>query len=107
MGFYDGFYGPGAGTFMLLLMAGAGRLSVQKANGAAKAINFATNIAAVAVYFVNGKAILSVGITAGIFSILGNYIGARFFEKGGAKIVRPIILVVLSLFFVRVIYDLL
>ena len=107
LGFYDGFYGPGAGTFMLLLMAGAGRLSVQKANGAAKAINFATNIAAVAVYFVNGKAILSVGITAGIFSILGNYIGARFFEKGGAKIVRPIILVVLSLFFVRVIYDLL
>ena len=107
LGFYDGFYGPGAGTFMLLLMAGAGRLSVQKANGAAKAINFATNLAAVAVYFTNGKAILPVGIAAGIFSILGNYIGAKFFEKGGAKTVRPVILVVLSLFFVRVIYDLL
>ena len=36
MGFYDGFYGPGAGTFMLLLMAGAARLSVQKANGVTK-----------------------------------------------------------------------
>ena len=107
LGFYDGFYGPGAGTFMLLLMAGAGKLSVQKANGAAKAINFATNLAAVAVYFTNGKAILPVGIAAGIFSILGNYIGAKFFEKGGAKTVRPVILVVLSLFFVRVIYDLL
>lgn len=106
-GFYDGFYGPGAGTFMLLLMAGIAGLSVQKANGVTKAINFATNIAAVAVYFVNGKAILPVGITAGCFSIAGNYIGAKFFEKGGAKAVRPVILVVLSLFFVRVIYDLL
>ena len=107
IGFYDGFYGPGAGTFMILLMAGAAGLSVQKANGVAKAINFATNIAAFVVYFVNGKVILPLGITAGCFSIAGNYIGARFFEKGGAKIVRPVIMIVLSLFFVRVIYDLL
>ena len=107
VGFYDGFYGPGAGTFMLLLLAGAGRLSVQKANGVSKAINFSTNIAALAVYFVNGKAILPLGLAAGVFSIAGNYIGAKFFEKGGAKIVRPVILIVLSLFFVRVIYDLL
>ena len=106
LGFYDGFYGPGAGTFMLLLMAGAAKLSVQKANGVTKAINFATNIAAIAVYFTNGKVILTVGVTAGLFSIAGNYIGAKFFEKGGSKSVRPVILIVLSLFFVRVIYDL-
>ena len=107
IGFYDGFYGPGAGTFMILLLAGAAHLSVQKANGVAKAINFATNIAAFVVYFMNGKVILPLGITAGCFSIAGNYIGARFFEKGGAKIVRPVILIVLSLFFMRVVYDLL
>ncbi len=107
MGFYDGFYGPGAGTFMLLLLAGAAKLSVQKANGVTKAINFSTNVAAIAVYFMNGKVILPLGITAGCFSIMGNYIGARFFEKGGAKAVRPVILIVLSLFFIRVIYDLL
>ncbi len=107
VGFYDGFYGPGAGTFMLLLLAGAARLTVQKANGVTKAINFTTNIAALAVYFANGKVIIPLGVIAGVFSIAGNYIGARFFEKGGAKIVRPVILIVLSLFFVRVIYDLL
>ena len=106
LGFYDGFYGPGAGTFMLLFLAGAARLSVQKANGVAKAINFATNLAALAVYLTSGKVILPLGLTAGIFSIAGNYIGAKFFEKGGAKTVRPVILVVLSLFFVRVVYDL-
>ena len=106
-GFYDGFYGPGAGTFMLLLLAGAAGLSVQRANGVTKAINFTTNIGALAVYFTNGKVLLPVGLTAGVFSIAGNYIGAKFFERGGAKIVRPVILIVLSLFFVRVIYDLL
>ena len=107
MGFYDGFYGPGAGTFMLLLMAGAAHLSVQKANGVTKAINLATNVAALAVYFTEGKVILPIGLAAGLFSIAGNYIGARFFEKGGSKAVRPVIFIVLSLFFVRVIYDLL
>lgn len=107
MGFYDGFYGPGAGTFMLLLMAGAAKLSVQKANGITKVINFTTNIAALTVYLMNGKVILPLGIIAGIFSIAGNYMGARFFEKGGAKTVRPVIMIVLSLFFVRVVYDLL
>ena len=105
-GFYDGFYGPGAGTFMLLSLAGFAKLSVQKANGVMKAINFATNIGALAVYITNGKVIFTVGIIAGLFSMAGNYIGARFFEKGGAKTVRPVILIVLSLFFVRVIYDL-
>ena len=107
VGFYDGFYGPGAGTFMLLLLAGMAKLSVQKANGVTKAINFTTNIAALAVYFFNGKVIWPLGLIAGAFSIAGNYIGAKFFEKGGAKIVRPVILIVLSLFFIRVIYDLL
>lgn len=107
VGFYDGFYGPGAGTFMLLFMAGAAKLSVQKANGVTKAINFTTGISALAVYLLNGKVNLPVGIIAGLFGIAGNYIGAKFFEKGGSKIVRPVILIVLLLFFVRVIYDLL
>ncbi|MBQ9390265.1 MAG: sulfite exporter TauE/SafE family protein, partial [Synergistaceae bacterium] len=88
-------------------MAGAAKLSVQKANGVTKAINFTTGISALAVYLLNGKVNLPVGIIAGLFGIAGNYIGAKFFEKGGSKIVRPVILIVLLLFFVRVIYDLL
>ena len=65
-GFYDGFYGPGAGTFMLLLLAGAAGLSVQRANGVTKAINFTTNIGALAVYFTNGKVLLPVGLTVSL-----------------------------------------
>ncbi len=105
LGFYDGFYGPGAGTFMLLLLAGIAGLSLQHANGVAKVINLATNLAAVTVFLLNNRVIIPLGLTAGIFSIAGNYIGAKFFEKGGAKVVRPVILIVLVIFFVRVLYD--
>lgn len=105
LGFYDGFYGPGAGTFMLLLLAGLGRLSLQKANGVAKVINLSTNLAALTVFIIDNKVILPLGLTAGVFSIAGNYIGARSFEKGGAKVVRPVILIVIAIFFVRVLYE--
>ncbi len=105
LGFYDGFYGPGAGTFMLLFLSGLAGLSVQKANGVAKVINLTTNLAAVTVFLLNNKVIIPLGLTAGIFSIIGNYIGAKSFEKGGAKVVRPVILIVLAIFFVRVLYD--
>ena len=106
IGFYDGFYGPGGGTFMLLLIAGLARLSVQKANGVTKAINFTTAASSLVVFMTNGKVIWPLGLIGGVFSIAGNYAGVKFFEKGGSKIVRPVILIVLSLFFVRVIYDL-
>ena len=106
LGFYDGLYGPGAGTFMLISLAGVARLRVQEANGVTKAINFVTNFSAMVVYLLNGKVILSVGIIAGVFCIAGNYIGAKFFERGGARAMFPVILVVLGLFFIRVIYDL-
>ena len=106
IGFYDGFYGPGAGTFMILLLTGVANLNLQQANGVAKVMNMSTNLAAVSVYILNGKADLMSGFIASLFSIAGNIVGAKLFEHGGANIVRPIILIVLTLFFGRVIFDL-
>lgn len=106
IGIYDGFYGPGTGVFLILLLTAFAHLSLQKANGLSKAINWATNAAAIAVYFTNGKVLLPLGLTAGLFSILGNYIGARTFEKKGAVTVKPLMLLVLAIFFVRLIAEL-
>ena len=101
IGVYDGFYGPGTGTFLILILTGAAHMDLRKANGVTKAINLATNVAALAVYLLNGKVLLPLGLTAGVFSIAGNYIGARFFSSKGAKSVKPVILIVLTIFFVR------
>lgn len=107
VGAYDGFYGPGTGTFLILLLTGLAHLCLAEANGIAKVINLSTNIAALTVYLFNGKVIFPLGLTAGCFSIAGNYIGTRFFAKGGAKSVKPIILIVLAIFFIKVLTEVL
>ncbi len=99
IGAYDGFYGPGTGTFLLLFLTGVAHMRLTEANGITKAINLTTNIAALAVYLLNGKVMLILGLTAGVFSIAGNYVGTRFFSGGGKKFVRPVMLGVLTLFF--------
>ncbi len=101
IGIYDGFYGPGTGTFLLLLLTGVAHMGLKEANGITKAINLTTNLTALAVYLMNGKVIFLLGLTAGLFSIAGNYLGAKCFDKGGAKFVKPLMLVVLVIFFVK------
>lgn len=106
IGVYDGFYGPGAGTFLLLLLTGIARLSLRKAAGLGKVINLSTNCAALASYLISGKAVLALGLPAAAFSILGNWFGSRCFLKNGTRIVKPVMLVVLGVFFVKTIIEL-
>jgi membrane protein len=103
---YDGFYGPGAGTFMLLLLVLVGHLNIKEANGVAKAINLATNVAALTVFFLHGKVLLPLGLMAGVFGILGNYMGSKVFMQGEAKWMKPMMIIVLVIFFIRVVIQL-
>ncbi len=105
IGAYDGFYGPGTGTFLILLLTGLAHMKLTEANGISKVINLSTNVAALCVYLLNGKVLYPLGLAAGCFSIAGNYLGTRFFTKGGSKFVKPIILVVLAIFFVKVLTE--
>lgn len=105
LGIYDGFYGPGAGTFMLLGLTGIAKLPINLAAGTTKIINLTTNITALLVFLFSGKVLLILGLTAGLFGIAGNYLGAIYFKRGGAKIAKPIILMVLAIFFVKLIFD--
>ena len=56
-------------------------------------------------YLLNGKVYLTLGLIAGVFGIAGNWLGARSFSKNGAKIVKPLIGVVLAIFFLRVLWE--
>ena len=106
IGVYDGFYGPGTGTFLLLLLTGVARMDLNSAAGITKVINLSTNVAALVTYLINGKVYLALGLTAGIFGIAGNWLGARSFTKNGSNIVKPLIGVVLTVFFVRIVWEL-
>jgi len=101
LGLYDGFYGPGTGTFLILLLTRFAHLDLHRANGITKVINLSSNLSSLAVYLLSGQVLMPLGLCAGLFSILGNYLGSRCFTKKGANIARPVILLVLCIFFIR------
>lgn len=107
IGIYDGFYGPGTGVFLILLLTGLAHFNLKQANGLCKAINWSTNVSALTVFILNGRVMLALGLTAGCFSIVGGYLGARTFEKKGAQTVRPLMLVILVIFFIKVLSEIL
>ena len=105
IGVYDGFYGPGTGTFLILLLSGFAHISLKESNGIAKSINLTTNLSSLAVYLMNGKVIILLGLAGGLFGIAGNYIGVTFFKNKGAKAVRPLMIVVLVIFFIKILTE--
>lgn len=107
IGVYDGFYGPGTGTFLLLGLTGLAHWKLQEANGLTKAVNLTTNVTALTVFLLHGAVLLPLGLAAGAFSIAGNYLGTRIFDRGGARAIKPIIMVVLSIFFIKVLWEVL
>lgn len=107
IGIYDGFYGPGTGVFLILLLTAVARINLTNANGLSKAINWTTNVSALTVFILNGRVLIGLGLTAGMFSLLGGYLGAKTFEKKGVQSVRPIMLVVLVIFFIKIVSEIL
>lgn len=107
VGAYDGFYGPGTGTFLLLAFCYLAKLDVRTASGNVKLVNLASNVGALATSLAAGKVLVPIGLLAAVFSTAGQYIGAGLALKNGAKIVRPVILVVLVLLAVKVLLELL
>ncbi len=105
VGVYDGFYGPGTGTFLMLLLTGVAHLRLDSAAGVTKAINLTTNVAALVVFLVNGQVTILLGLVAGAFNMLGNYLGSHSFTKNGGAVAKPITITVLVIFFIKVIYD--
>ncbi len=102
IGGYDGFYGPGTGTFMLLILTGAAGLETRSASALTKVTNLSSNLAALATFIVTGNVYYPLGLTAGLCSIAGNYLGAGLVVHDGQKIVRPVVLLVLSILFIKI-----
>ena len=103
IGAYDGFYGPGTGTFLLLTFTKLGKLDMEKATGNVKVVNLTSNISALITFILAGKILWVLGLSASIFSIAGHYLGAHMVVKNGVKVIKPIILLVLVLLMIKII----
>ena len=105
-GAYDGFYGPGTGTFLLLSFCYLAKVDVRTASGNVKLVNLASNVGALFTSLMAGKVLIPLGLVSAVFAIAGQYLGAGLALKNGSKIVRPVILVVILLLAGKVLLEL-
>lgn len=102
IGFYDGFFGPGTGTFLAFVFVLVFGFGFGRATGNAKVVNLASNLAAVIAFGLSGKVYWSVAVPLGLANIAGNYLGAGFAIRGGARAIKPVFGLVLALLLVRI-----
>ena len=102
IGFYDGIFGPGTGSFLMLILVASLGYAFITASAIAKVVNVATNVGAIMVFGVNGAVLWQIGIILGIANISGAVIGARLAIKGGSTLVRKVFLLVTVAMIVKV-----
>lgn len=94
IGFYDGIFGPGTGSFFTIGFVLLFGLGLTRATGSTKALNFISNLAALVVFIPQGAVVWPVAIVMALGQVLGAYIGARTGIRYGARVIRPLVVVV-------------
>ena len=102
VGFYDGFYGPGTGTFLIIAFTAFAGFPLKRANAHAKVINLTANLTSLGVFLTGGQVVFALGLAGAVCNMAGNFLGAELALKQGAKLTRPVILVVLVLLALKI-----
>jgi uncharacterized protein len=105
IGFYDGFFGPGTGTFWAMACVLGLGFNLTRATGYTKVMNFASNLGSLILFLIGGKVFFAAGITMGIGQLLGARIGARMVIARGTKFIRPIFLTVVFALTMKLVWD--
>lgn len=105
IGFYDGFFGPGAGSMLMFVFISLLRFDFLGAATYTKVFNCITNIGALAFFIYNGDVVYHVAIPVAIFNMTGNYIGAKISIKKGSTFIKTAYLIVVSMMIARIFYQ--
>ncbi|MDR2518489.1 MAG: TSUP family transporter [Spirochaetaceae bacterium] len=105
IGGYDGFFGPGAGTFLILLYCGVAKIDSPIAAGNAKLVNLASNLSSLVLFLCHRRTLIPLGLTAALFSVIGAYIGSGLVIRKGTGVIRGAVLTVLALLFLKIACD--
>jgi len=105
IGFYDGFFGPGTGSFFILGFSLFLGIGLVHASGTAKVFNFLSNLGALVIFVYERKVIYLLGVPLAVANIAGNYVGSHLAMKKGEKMVRVFLCVSLSILFVSLIWK--
>ena len=105
IGFYDGIFGPGTGTFLVFFLVSVIGYAFLKASGTAKLVNIATNAGAILSFQLTGNIWWQLGLLLAIANVTGAIIGSHMAIKGGSALVRKVFLAVIFLLIARVAWD--
>ena len=105
IGFYDGIFGPGTGTFLVFFLVSVIGYAFLKASGTAKLVNIATNAGAILSFQLTGHIWWQLGLLLAVANVTGAIIGSRMAIKGGSALVRKVFLAVIFLLIARVAWD--
>ena len=101
VGFYDGFFGPGTGTFLILLFTWLLGMDMVSASATAKPVNLVSNVASLATRIAAGNVLFALALPAMCCSLAGGWLGAKLALTRGARLIRAVMLGVLVLLTVR------
>jgi len=105
IGFYDGFFGPGTGSFFVLAYIGLLGLSVRAATARTKVLNFTSNFAALLLFIAGGKVVWLVGLPMALGQFIGGRLGAGVVIGWGARVVKPALVLVSLLLTIKVVAE--
>lgn len=105
IGFYDGIFGPGTGSFLMLALVSILGFAFLEASVTAKIVNLATNLGAILIFGISGKILWILGLSMAIGNIIGGLIGARWALRGGSILIRRVFLAATALLIVRIALD--
>jgi uncharacterized membrane protein YfcA len=105
LGFYDGFIGPGAGSFLIIAFIAFLGFDFLHASAHAKMINLATNLGSITLFVIKGKMIWLVAIPMAISNAIGGALGARMAIAKGNRFIRTLFLIVVIGTLIRFSYD--
>jgi uncharacterized membrane protein YfcA len=105
IGTYDGFFGPGAGTFYALGLVRVGGFDLLGATARAKALNCVSNAAALGAFILARRVDWRVGLPMAALSVAGNWVGAHLGVRNGAAVIRPVVLLICGGLFAKILLD--
>jgi hypothetical protein len=105
IGFYDGLFGPGTGSFLVVALVGLLGYAFLAASAKAKIVNLATNTGALLVFVPQGAPLWGLGLLMGLANLAGGYLGARTAVAAGNRFIRGALLAVVAVLIVRVGWD--
>lgn len=105
IGFYDGFFGPGTGTFFTLAFVTLAGFGLARATAHTKVLNFTSNLASLLFFLFSGHIVWLAGLAMAVGQLIGGQLGARLVVTRGTRLVRPLIVIITLLMSAKLLLD--